>query len=177
MIQRVATVIIAMLFVVLSVGCGFHLRQEATLPASMQRMYIEVSDPLSPLARDLAKALPRSGVVVVDKVEPGVAVLEIPVNAFHTDVLSVSDRARANEYTLSYHVEFVVKDATGAAMLPEQTVELSRTFVFDAGQAIGISAETDLLTAELQREMVQSVLRRLEVASKAEAGEPAAGSR
>ncbi len=168
MIQRVVILVAAMLFVSLCAGCGFHLRQEATLPANLQRMYINIVDPLSPLAKDLARALPRSGVVVVDKIEPGVAVLEIPVNAFHTDVLSVSGRARANEYTLRYHVEFVVKDAAGTIMLPEQTVELSRTFTFDATQAIGISAETDLLTAELQREMVQSVMRRLETASMAQ---------
>ena len=38
-------------------GCGFHLRKEANLPASMKQVHIQISDPSSPLAKDLAKAL------------------------------------------------------------------------------------------------------------------------
>ena len=43
-----------------------------------------------------------------------------------------------------------------------QTIELTRDFTFDATQALGIAAEQDLLTDELQREMVQAMLRRIE---------------
>ena len=43
-----------------------------------------------------------------------------------------------------------------------QAIELSRVFTFDATQALGIAAEQDLLTEELQRDMVQAILRRLE---------------
>jgi LPS-assembly lipoprotein len=172
MILRIPSVVLASLVVAVCAGCGFHLRQEATLPASMQRMHIEIADPLGALGRDLAKALPRSGVVVVDEVEPGVAVLNITANRFHTDVLSVSGRARANEYTIRYHVEFNVNDAAGALLVPAQVIELTRDFTFDASQALGISAETDLLTAELERDMVQTLLRRLEAVGKARSQAP-----
>lgn len=172
MILRISSVVVATVLVALCAGCGFHLRQEATLPPSMQRMHIEIGDPLSALGRDLAKALPRSGVVVVEEVEPGVAVLNITANSFHTDVLSVSGRARANEYTIRYHVEFNVTDAAGATIVPTQVIELTRNFTFDASQALGISAETDLLTAELERDMVQTLLRRLEAVSKAQSRAP-----
>src|SRR5690606_12310781 len=99
MIARIASFLLAGLLVALCAGCGFHLRQEASLPASMQRMHIDIGDPLSALGRDLARALPRSGVQVVEEAGPGVAVLHVTGNSFHTDVLSVSGRARANEYT------------------------------------------------------------------------------
>lgn len=143
-------------------GCGFHLRKEANLPASMKQVHIQISDPSSPLAKDLAKALPRSGTEVVDTVAPGVAVMNISANAFSTDVLSVGGNARATEYSLRYHVEFEVQDAGGTALLPKQTIELSRDFTFDASQALGVAAEVDLLTQELQRDMTQTILRRLE---------------
>jgi LPS-assembly lipoprotein len=148
-------------------GCGFHLRKEANLPASMQRVHIEIADPSNPLARDLAKALPRTGAQVVAVVEPGVAVMKIGANTLSTDVLSVSGSARANEYALRYHVEFEVQDATGTALVPPQTIELTREFTFDASQALGVAAQTDLLTTELQREMVQTILRRLEALGNA----------
>ena len=149
-------------------GCGFHLRKEAQLPTAMKKVHIQIADASSPLAKDLAKALPRSGVEVVDTVEPGVAVMNISANAFSTDVLSVGGNARATEYSLRYHVEFEVQDAGGTALLPKQTIELSRDFTFDASQALGVAAEVDLLTHELQRDMTQTILRRLEAIANAE---------
>ena len=149
-------------------GCGFHLRKEANLPASMKKVHIQIADSSSPLAKDLAKALPRSGTEVVDAVAPDVAVMNISANSFSTDVLSVGGNARATEYSLRYHVEFEVQDAGGTALLPKQTIELSRDFTFDASQALGVAAEVDLLTQELQRDMTQTILRRLEAIANAE---------
>jgi LPS-assembly lipoprotein len=154
-------------------GCGFQLRKEAQLPASMQRVHIVITDPTSPLAKNLARALPRSGVQVVGKDEPGVAQMKITANSFFTDVLAVGGTARASEYALRYHVEFQVTDAAGTALLPKQTIELTREFTFDQSQALGVSAENDMLTQELQKDMVQTILRRLQALARAH---PAAAS-
>ncbi len=151
-------------------ACGFHLRDEVRLPSGMQRLAIEGADSLSPLGRDLRKALTRAGAQVDEGSSEGSAVLRLGSNAFHTDVLSVGGNARANEYTIRYHVEFDVVDASGKSLLPVQTIELSRDFTFDASQALGIAAEQDLLTDELQRDMVQAILRKLEVLSRETAG-------
>ena len=164
--SRHSLALIAMLILPLA-ACGFHLRREAQLPASMQRMHIEIADASSVLAKGLAKALPRSGVQVVDAAGADVAVMNISTNTLSTDVLSVGGNARATEYALRYHVEFSVDDSAGTAIVPKQTIELSRDFTFDASQALGVAAETDLLTRELQQDMVQAILRRLEARSKA----------
>jgi LPS-assembly lipoprotein len=148
-------------------GCGFHLRKEADLPASMKRVHIEIADPSSQLAKDLGKTLPRSGAQVVDANGPDTAVLKISADTFSTDVLSVGGNARANEYAIRYHVEFEVQNAAGTAILPKQTIELSREFTFDATQALGVASETDLLSKELERDMVQTILRRLEALAHA----------
>ena len=166
-LRRLPPVLCAVVALVIA-GCGFHLRKEVNLPASMKKVHIQIGDPASPLAKDLAKALPRSGTEVVDTVAPGVAVMNISANTFSTDVLSVGGNARATEYSLRYHVEFEVQDAAGTALLPKQTIELSRDFTFDASQALGVAAEVDLLTQELQRDMTQTILRRLEAIANAE---------
>jgi len=155
------------LFALPLAACGFHLRREAQLPASMQRVHIEIADASSVLAKGLAKALPRSGVQVVDVAGTDVAVMNISANTLSTDVLSVGGNARATEYSLRYHVEFSVDDSAGTAIVPKQTIELSRDFTFDASQALGVAAETDLLAKELQQDMIQAILRRLEARSKA----------
>jgi LPS-assembly lipoprotein len=154
------------LFAMLLGACGFHLRGEAQLPAGMQTLAIEGADALSPLGRDLRKALVRSGARVVEVGAEGAAVLRIGSNQFRTDVLSVGGNARANEYTIRYHVEFDVVGAGATSLLAKQTIELTRDFTFDATQALGIAAEQDLLTGELQRDMVQAILRRLEAAGR-----------
>lgn len=152
----------ALLLAGLLSACGFHLREEVRLAGSMQRVVIEGVDSLNPLGRDLRKALARAGAQVVETTGEHNSVLRIGSNVFKTDVLSVGGNARANEYTIRYHVAFDVLDASGKPLLPVQAIELSRVFTFDATQALGIAAEQDLLTEELQRDMVQAILRRLE---------------
>jgi LPS-assembly lipoprotein len=166
MLRRLPLAVVALIALLLA-GCGFHLRKEASLPPSMKKVHIQIADTSSPLAKNLAKALPRSGVEVVDTVEPGVAIMNISANAFFTDVLSVGGNARATEYSLRYHVELEVTDSNGTALLPKQTIELARTFTFDASQALGVAAEIDLLTQELQRDMTDTILRRLEAIANA----------
>ena len=162
-------VLVALLALPLA-ACGFHLRREADLPASMKRVHIQIDDASSALAKGLAKALPRSGSEVVDVAAADVATIRFEANAFSTDVLTVGGNARATEYSLRYHVELEVQDAAGTALLPKQTIELARDFTFDASQALGVSAEIDLLTKELQRDMTQTILRRLEAMANATEG-------
>ena len=152
---------LTVLLTVLS-ACGFQLRQEAVLPAGMGTVVVQGADPFSPLGRDLAAALERAGSAVVEKAGTGVAVLNITANQMATDVLSVGGNARANEYSMRYHVEFNVTDNAGKAILDKQVIELSRDYTFDAFQAAAVAAEEDLLRKELQREMVQSIMRRLD---------------
>ncbi|MBX3692888.1 LPS assembly lipoprotein LptE [Dokdonella sp.] len=164
--RRVSFVLVALATLALN-ACGFHLRQEARLPSGMQRVQILGAEPVSTLGRDLAKALARAGAVVVDAAGEGTAQLRIGVDRTSTDVLSVGSNARANEYTLRYHVEFDVLAADGDPLVPRQVIELTREFTFDATQALGVAAEQDLLTRELQREMVQAIMRRIEAGAEA----------
>lgn len=151
------TILLAMLC-----ACGFQLRSEAVLPSGMGSVFVQGADPFSPLGRDLMAALERAGSTVVDKSGNGASVLNITVNQLATDVLSVGGNARANEYSMRYHVEFNVTDNAGTALLDKQVIELSREYTFDAFQAAAVAAEEDLLRKELQREMVQSIMRRLD---------------
>ena len=143
-------------------SCGFQLRKEAVLPSGMGTVVVQGADPFSPLGRDLAAALARAGSTVVEKTGNGVSVMNITANQLATDVLSVGGNARANEYSMRYHVEFNVTDNAGKAILDKQVIELSRDYTFDAFQAAAVAAEEDLLRKELQREMVQSIMRRLD---------------
>ena len=147
-------------------ACGFHLREQATVPESLKRVRLEIADPGTTLNRDLPPALARAGATVVDDKE-GVAVLRIPVSTLAPETQSVGQTARVREYTMRFRVELEAVDAAGSIVMPRQQVELTRDYTFDETQALGVAAQEDLLRKQLQRDMVQAILRRLEAVGKA----------
>ena len=147
-------------------ACGFHMRGEAKLPAGMQRVYLQVSDPFSPLKRDLEGALTRSGATVVNKPGDGIADITISNLSLSPTVRSVGANAFVNEFTMLYHVELQITDGSGKVVVPKQVVEQSRVFTFDQTQAIGTGAEQDEIKKEMERDMTQVVMRKVESAER-----------
>jgi LPS-assembly lipoprotein len=142
-------------------GCGFHLREQAQLPESLKKLHLEVADPGSLLVRDLPDALERAGATIETAGGPGIATLRVPVSSLGPEALSVGATARVREYTMRYKVEVEAVDAAGAVVMPRQTIELTRDYTFDETQAVGVAAQEDELKKQLQRDMVQAILRRL----------------
>ena len=140
-------------------ACGFALREELALPPALQKLRLDVADPFSPLERDLAAALARSGATITKR--PEAPRVSVPVNALSTQVQSIGDAARVTEYVVRYRVEVQVFAADGSELLPRTVIELDRDFAYDETQALGAAAEEDLLRKELQREMVREIMRRI----------------
>lgn len=142
-------------------ACGFKLRQDIVLPASLATIKVSVADPYSPLQRNLEVALRRSGAAVVETAD-GVAVLRVFRNSLQRLPLSVGDTGRVQEFVLRYVVTFELVDASGLVVVPRQDVELERDYSFDTIQAQGTPGEEEVMRAELEREIVQSILRRVD---------------
>ena len=143
-------------------ACGFQLRDEVRLPAGLTHLYLDVADPYSPLKRDLRAALQRAGASLAASAGEGVASVRIPVNAVTVEVLTVGGTARVQEYLIRHVVELEVIDAAGKTLLEKTRIELTRDYSFDETQALGAQAEQDLIKQELERDMVQQILRRIE---------------
>lgn len=156
-------------------ACGFHLRQSAALPTSMQRMHLTVNGG-GDLQRNLARALEDSGVTLEDQGGPGIAELKVPVAQFGTDMLSVSGGARVTEYTVRYQVRFQVDDANGEPLVPQQRIDMSRDYSYDATNTIGTEAQVEEIQRSLNDDMVQSILFRLQAAGRHQLSAPAAAS-
>ena len=156
---RLACSLIAMCM--LLSACGFQLRQEIALPASLSTIRVDIADPYSPLLRNIEASLRRSG-ANVSEARDGVAVLRIFRNSLQRLPLSVGDTGRVQEYVFRYEVDFELADASGLILVPRQTVELERDYSFDTLQAQGTPGEEEVVRAELEREMVQAVLRRID---------------
>ncbi len=145
-------------------ACGFHLRRNAGLPASMQRVHLAVNGS-SNLQRQLARALVSAGAKVEDSAGPGIAELAVPTAAFSTDSVTAGGYARISEYAVHYSVRFSVT-AAGQLVVPPQTISMSREYSVDASNPIGNASQLEQIEKSLDSSMVQAIMFRLQAAAK-----------
>jgi LPS-assembly lipoprotein len=150
------------LLLLLLSACGFRMRGDFVLSEKLKSVQIEGSNSYSPLLRSLNKALIRSGARVDQSNAKKVTIIRITVDQMTDQALSVNRVARVQEYQMLYRVEFDVVDAAGVIVLNKKSIELRREYTFDENRALGVQAQKDLLKQELERDMVQHVLRHLE---------------
>jgi len=154
-------------------ACGFHLRDALLLPNDLGPLRVVSPDPYSPLAQSLSEALARAGAVPAARgATSDIATLRVVSERWGNTPLSVDQFGRAQEYTLRYAVIFRLNRADGSDLVPQQAIELSRDYIFVPTNASGAEGEREILTKELRRDMVASILRRIDAASRA----PAAGA-
>jgi LPS-assembly lipoprotein len=156
-------------------ACGFHLRENATLPPQMQRVHLTVNGG-GDFQRHLARALQTSGVTIEDDSGPGIAELRVPVAAFSTETLSAGGYVRITEYAVRYQVQFDVTDAAGQVLVPHQRIDMSREYSYDASNTVGNESQVQEIQRSLNDDMVQAILFRLQAASKHELAAPASAS-
>ena len=146
-------------------ACGFHLRENTPLPASMQRMHLAVNGD-SYFQRQLARVLGNSGVTIEDDAGPGIAELQIPAAAFTTDTLTSGGYARISEYAIHYTVQFGVVGAGGQVLVSPQHINMSREYSYDATDTIGNASQVQQIQRSLDDDMVQAILFRLQAAGQ-----------
>ncbi|MFT3792558.1 MAG: LPS assembly lipoprotein LptE [Rudaea sp.] len=144
-------------------ACGFHLRGEVKLTPSLQRVIVTSSDPAGPLRRSVEDAMKRAGATIAPAAGEGVAEIRLTGVGIQTLVGSVGGNARVNEFNMVYHVELEVVDGSGKTALQKQPIEQMRSFTFDQTQAIGTGAEQDVIRREMERDMAQAVMRKIDV--------------
>lgn len=156
--------LLTVLLVFLLSACGFQLRKDFVLPASLSPIRVELADSFSPLQRNLEQLLRSGGAGVAADSNSAGSVLSVPINSTRLAPLIVGQTGRVQEYVLFHTVEFELFDANGAQLVERQRVELQREFLFDSIGAVGSPGEQELIARELELEMAQSILRRLQVA-------------
>ncbi len=148
--------------VILLTACGFKLRGEQPLPAELSVLRVQVADTFSPLQHNLEQALARGGAraPAADEIS---AVLRIDGNQMTRWPLTVGSAGRVQEYSMRYELSLQLISATGEVVMPKQSLQLERSYQFATVRAQGTPGEEDVVREELERDMVQAILRRLQV--------------
>ena len=146
------------LALVLLAGCGFQLRGQAQLP--FETLFIPGNTPLAVELKRNVSAASRTRLVA----SPGEAQAVFGLTQEQRDkiILSFNTAGRVSEYQLRYRVAFRVTDAKGGQVyLPTSEIQLTRDVSYNDEQVLAKEAEEQQLYGDMQRDMVQLILRRL----------------
>lgn len=156
-------------------ACGFHLRRNAPLPASISRMHVVVSGN-DLLERKLTRALQNANVTVEDHGGPGIAELRIPMASFATQSLSQGGYVQITEYAVRMHTEIDITDGEGKVVLPHQSIDMQDEYSYDSTETIGTASEVQQIQGSLIDDTVQAIMFRLEAAGRHSHAAPASVS-
>ena len=161
--ERFSHALLACMLAALLAACGFHLRGQAQLP--FESLHIPGNNPLVvELKRNVVAA---SRTRLVDSPGEAQALLGFTEELREKVILSFN-QGRVSEYQLRYRVGFRVTDAKGARVyLPTSEILLTRDMAYSDAQVLAKETEEALLFRDMQRDMVQQIIRRLVAAKPA----------
>lgn len=150
------------LLIAMLAACGFHLRGAAELPPELSRTHITGVSEYSGFAISLRQQLRANGVETVDDQEQATATLYITQNRTGRRVLSVDDDGKVREFELVTILSFEVKGKDQELLLENQTITLTRDFVFDQNDVLGKAEEAELLQEDMEQDIIRLMLYRLQ---------------
>ena len=146
-------------------ACGFKLRgSDGSYNMPFNKIYIGL--PVSaPLAIDLKRNIRAIGATqIADTPEEADGILEVLTPAANTrskTILALNSNGRVSQYQLAYNITFRVKDQQGNELLKPTTIVLTRPQDFDDKQLLAKQREEELLYQDMQKDLVQQMLRRM----------------
>ena len=141
-------------------GCGFQLQGALTMPAEMQRTYLDPVDKHSLFHRELRLQLQAAGVELVDTPDNSTAILSIRIDETDQRVLSVSGRNVPTEYEVYYTVEYSLASGEKILLSP-QDITLTRDYTYDTTKVLGKSREEAMLREAVVEDLVRIVLKQI----------------
>ena len=141
-------------------GCGFQLQGALTMPAAMQRTYLDPVDKHSLFHRELRLQLQAAGVELVDTPDNSTAILSIRIDETDQRVLSVSGRNVPTEYEVYYTVEYSLASGEKVLLSP-QDITLTRDYTYDTTKVLGKSREEAVLREAVVEDLVRVVLKQI----------------
>ncbi|MBL8473688.1 MAG: hypothetical protein KF778_01110 [Rhodocyclaceae bacterium] len=154
-----------LLLCALLAGCGFHLRGKQDLP--FQSIYVPDTRG-SELSALLKRGIQTSSrAQVVESPKEAEAIIVILTSGREKSILSVSGAGRVREYELRERFAFRVIDNKGEIIVPEGEIIIRRDMTYDDTKILAKQQEEAVIYRDMQKDLVQQVLRRLAAARSA----------
>jgi LPS-assembly lipoprotein len=159
--MRMPSAVVASAAAVLGLcACGFRLAGSEPLPAVLARPYLSVKDPYTDFAREFEHQLKSSGAQMQAIRQDSTATIEVTKDLVEQRTLAVSATNIPTDYELVYTVTFAVHGVDTELLAP-QTITLSRDYSFQVNELLAKEHESDILRAQMARDLVAMAMHRL----------------
>jgi LPS-assembly lipoprotein len=146
-----------LLFTLIISACGFQLR--GTTELSFKSLNLQ-GRTLS-ISRDLKQSFKTNGIQLVEQQESAEVLMELLGESNEKRILSLSGGGLVREFVLNYKVNFRMREQSSPIWGQVQTVEVRRDFSYDDTVLLGKAEEEARLNADMRKDAVREVLRRL----------------
>ncbi|MBP2844858.1 LPS assembly lipoprotein LptE [Dickeya oryzae] len=148
------------LVVLMTAGCGFHLRGTTQIPAQLHNLILDSGDPYGPMTRAIREQLRLNNV----NIEENSTRKDLPSLRFMGDNLtrntvSIFQDGKTAEYQLVLEVKTQVL-LPGDDIYP-LNVTIFRSFFDNPLTALAKEAEQDIIIQEMRQQAAQQLVRKL----------------
>ena len=145
-------------------NCGFSLRGSEVLSGNFSELQIYSEQPNSELARLLHRSLDGADVNVtlvnLDEADSNITLLGIANESLVSRPVTINPRARAAQIELRLSVDMALLLDEQTLLEPE-TLFVERTYFQDVENISGNQEEAEIISAEMRRELINQMMRRL----------------
>ena len=146
-------------------ACGFRLRGPQRL--DFATLHVNVGE-LTELGASIRRLIATTGsTTIVEDAAQADARLQILGIDRGREILSLTGAGKVREYQLRQTLRFQLLDKSGKAVIPPTSMSASREYTFDDSQVLGKAQEETLLYEDMQKDLLQQMMRRLAAAERA----------
>lgn len=159
-LQYVRTLLVVCSVLLLS-ACGFHLRNEAMIPAQFKILCVTSNSSYAASTKQIKQTLRNLGVQLVDQADSAPYTLVLLEEAQNQQLLGSSTNNQLQTYQLNYTLRYQLNDQQGRVVVPAHSVNVMRSFTSNPNQALSQNYERALLLRDMQNEAINQLLYQL----------------